>query len=158
MGFLTRKRDGQAFPTDSRSSGKEYRKDYSESFEANKSNPKPSFGTKHDTKQDIGSITTKATDKDTQQYDGNVARKNYNRYSRNNNDKMDKQFRKSDKKARKKQKKAEKKRTKQDEKLKKSEIDEQLKYTKDEGKKEYVADKKDEDEDRETIATFEGNR
>jgi len=153
--FLTRKRDGRVFPTDS-GSAKEYRKDYD--YQAKPENPKPAFSTKHGTGQDIKQITTKATDKDTQQYDGKVARKNYNRYSRNNNDKQDKQFRRQDKRARKKDKKAQKKRVKQDEKIKKSEIDNQVKYAEKEAKKEYADDQKDEDEDRETVATFEGNR
>jgi len=153
MEFRTRK-DKRVYPLSS--DGKTYRKDYSQDYQAKPENPKPSFSTKHDTKEDIRSITTKATDRDTKEYDSKIARKNYGRYSRHTSDKMDKQFRKSDKKARKKQKKGEKKRAKQDEKIKKSEIDKQLKYTKDEAKKEYHEDQKSEAEDRELAKEIDG--
>lgn len=154
-GFRTKGRgkNRQVYPV---SEGKEYRKDYSESFEANTDNPKPTFSTKHGTGQDIKQITTKATDRDTKEYDGKTARKNYSRYSRHTSDKMDKQFRKSDKKARKKDKKAQKKRDKQTEKIQKSEVDKQINYTKTEAKKEYADDQQDEAEDRELAAKIDG--
>lgn len=154
--FLTRKKDGRVFPTDSRSGGTEYRKDYSESFEANKSNPKPTFSTKSNTSQDVRKITDSATDRDSKTYDSKTSRKNYKRYRANTKKKMDGQFKKSDKRARKKQHRAEKKRNKQQMKIEKSEIDKQIKYTEQKAKTEYVADQKDEEADRELAAKIDG--
>lgn len=151
MGFLTRKRDGQVFPTDTTSS-KEYRQDYS----AKSKDPQPNFGTRAQTSQDIKKITEQSTDRDTKTYDSKVSKQNYKRYKRNTNERIKKQYKKHDKRARKKERKAQKKREKQQQKIEKSEIDKQMNYTKTEAKQEYHADQQSEAEDREIAKTIDG--
>ncbi|MCK5260697.1 MAG: hypothetical protein KAJ44_00780 [Thermoplasmatales archaeon] len=140
--FLTRKRDKQAFPVESK--GKTYRRNY---------NSNPSFFTKNQIHSDA-----KATHRNDDPLEPQDHGKEHDIYKRKLLYESDKQYLKEEKKSHKKQKRAFKKEEKQQKKVQKSEIEVQEKQAVVEAKREYQEGQQDEAEERETIERFEGNR